>query len=158
MRPVAALLLLLLLAFPAGAVEPDEKLDDPALEQRARNISQGIRCLVCQNQDIDSSNADLAKDLRIIIRERLVEGDSDAQVEDFLVERYGDFVLLKPPFKPATYLLWIGPFLLLLLGGLGVALYLRREARGSAAESGPVPLSDTEKEKLERILGGEGES
>lgn len=157
MRSLAALFLLLLLAFPAGAVEPDEMLDDPVLEQRARDISQGIRCLVCQNQDIDSSNADLAKDLRIIIRERLVAGDNDAEVEDFLVERYGDFVLLKPPFKPATYLLWIGPFLLLLLGGLGVALYLRREARGSAAESGPAPLSDSEKEKLERILGGEGE-
>jgi cytochrome c-type biogenesis protein CcmH len=149
-----ALLLLLLLALPAGAVEPDEKLADPALEQRARDISQGVRCLVCQNQDIDSSNAELAKDLRVIIRERLVEGDSDQEIEDFLVARYGDFVLLKPPFKPSTYLLWIGPFLLLLLGGVGVAFYLRREAAGSAKESGPAPLSESEKEKLARILGG----
>lgn len=149
-----ALLLLLLLALPVGAVEPDEKLADPALEQRARDISQGVRCLVCQNQDIDSSNAELAKDLRIIIRERLVEGDSDQEIEDFLVARYGDFVLLKPPFKPSTYLLWIGPFLLLLLGGVGVAFYLRREALGSAKESGPAPLSESEKEKLARILDG----
>lgn len=149
-----ALLLLLLLALPVGAVEPDEKLADPALEQRARDISQGVRCLVCQNQDIDSSNAELAKDLRVIIRERLVEGDSDQEIEAFLVARYGDFVLLKPPFKPSTYLLWIGPFLLLLLGGVGVAFYLRREAAGSAKESGPAPLSESEKEKLERILDG----
>ncbi|WP_455374187.1 cytochrome c-type biogenesis protein [Limibacillus halophilus] len=154
MRSLAALFLLLLLAVPAGAVEPDEKLADPALEQRARDISQGIRCLVCQNQDIDSSNAELAKDLRVIIRERLVEGDSDAEVEAFLVDRYGDYVLLKPPFKPSTYLLWIGPFLLLLLGGVGVGFYLRREAAGSAKESGPAPLSESEREKLERILGG----
>jgi cytochrome c-type biogenesis protein CcmH len=154
MRSLAALFLLLLLAVPAGAVEPDEKLADPALEQRARDISQGIRCLVCQNQDIDSSNAELAKDLRVIIRERLVEGDSDAEVEAFLVDRYGDYVLLKPPFKPSTYLLWIGPFLLLLIGGVGVGFYLRREAAGSAKESGPAPLSESEREKLERILGG----
>ncbi|MEM7221770.1 MAG: cytochrome c-type biogenesis protein [Pseudomonadota bacterium] len=137
-RTLLALAVLFLLAVPAAAVEPDEVLDDPALEARARTLSQEIRCLVCQNESIDSSNADLAKDLRIIVRERLVAGDSDQEVLDYLVARYGDYVLLRPPVKPGTYLLWFGPALLLALGVLSVAIYFRRrrppQAAGLSAE------------------------
>lgn len=110
----------------AGAVEPDERLDDPVLEQRAREISQQLRCVVCQNQSIDESDAPLARDLRLIIRERLVEGDNDEQVIGFVVDRYGDFVLLKPPFQADTYLLWFGPFIIFLMGGLLVFYYFRK--------------------------------
>ena len=102
-------LLLLALAARAGAVQPGEELADPALEARARALSQEIRCLVCQNQSIDESEADLARDLRLIVRERIAAGEDDAQVKAFLVERYGDFVLLDPPVKPKTWLLWFGP-------------------------------------------------
>jgi cytochrome c-type biogenesis protein CcmH len=100
---------LLAVASPAGAVLPDEMLTDLVLEARARDISKNLRCLVCQNQSIDDSDADLARDLRIIVRERLVAGDSDGAVIGFVVDRYGDFVLLNPPFKASTYVLWIGP-------------------------------------------------
>lgn len=110
----------------AGAVEPDERLDDPVLEQRAREISQQLRCVVCQNQSIDESGAPLARDLRLIIRERLVEGDNNDQVIGFVVDRYGDFVLLKPPFQADTYLLWFGPFIIFLLGGLLIFYYFRK--------------------------------
>lgn len=110
----------------AVAVEPDEKLDDPVLEERARVISQGLRCVVCQNQTIDDSSAPLARDLRLIIRERLVAGDNDEEVVAFVVNRYGDFVLLKPPFQGETYLLWFGPALILLGGGALVFYYYRR--------------------------------
>ncbi len=110
----------------AGAVEPDERLDDPMLEQRAREISQQLRCVVCQNQSIDESDAPLARDLRLIIRERLVEGDNNEQVIGFVVDRYGDFVLLKPPFQADTYLLWFGPFIIFLLGGLLIFYYFRK--------------------------------
>lgn len=139
------------------AVQPDEMLEDPVLEERARDISKGIRCLVCQNQDIDSSNADMARDLRLVIRERLVEGDSNAEVETFLVARYGDYVLLNPPFKTSTYLLWIGPFAILLLGALATAFYLRRRAAGetageAAGPAGQPPLSDAERERVRRLL------
>src|SRR3546814_6727246 len=91
--------------------------DPPVLEQRARDLSAEIRCVVCQNESIDSSNAEIARELRLLVRERLVAGNSDQQVLDYLVARYGDFVLLRPPMKPATYLLWFGPFLILLIGG-----------------------------------------
>lgn len=110
----------------AVAVEPDEKLDDPVLEERARVISQGLRCVVCQNQTIDDSSAPLARDLRLIIRERLVDGDNDEEVVAFVVNRYGDFVLLKPPFQGETYLLWFGPALIFLGGGALVFYYYRR--------------------------------
>ena len=110
----------------AGAVEPDERLDDPMLEQRAREISQQLRCVVCQNQSIDESDAPLARDLRLIIRERLVEGDNNEQVIGFVVDRYGDFVLLKPPFQADTYLLWFGPFIIFLLGVLLIFYYFRK--------------------------------
>src|SRR3546814_8042783 len=102
------LVLSLLLAAPALAVEPSEMLDDPVLEQRARDLSAEIRCVVCQNESIDSSNAEIAHELRVLVRERLVAGDSDPEVLDYLVARYGDFVLLRPPMKPSTYLLWYG--------------------------------------------------
>ena len=160
MRRLLALLILLGLLLPgaAGAVNPDEMLENPALEERARDISKGIRCVVCQNQDIDSSNAELARDLRVLIRERLEEGDSNREVEAYLVARYGDYVLLKPPFKASTLLLWLSPFLLLLLGGAASAAYLRRRATGQAQAAPPEPLSADEREKVQRILneGREG--
>ena len=113
----AAALLIAIGGQPADAVEPSERLADPALEARARTLSKELRCLVCQNQSIDESNADLAHDLRVLLRQRLVAGDSDQQVLDYLVARYGVFVLLDPPFEPVTYLLWLAPPLLLLAPG-----------------------------------------
>jgi len=145
----------LVLPGPALAVQPDEVLDDPALEERARALSLEIRCLVCQNQSIDDSNADLARDLRILVRERLVAGDSDQEVRDYLVERYGPFVLLEPPTTTSTYLLWYGPLGLLLLGGLGigVAMLRRRGDRGPAA----APLSAEERARVNALLDSDDE-
>jgi cytochrome c-type biogenesis protein CcmH len=145
------LLLLLLLAGPAFAVLPDERLADSALEARARAISRDLRCVVCQNESIDDSNADLARDIRRLLRERLVAGDSDAQAVAYLVARYGDFVLLRPPVRADTWLLWFGPFALLALGAGGVALALRR--RRPAA---PTPLTAEEEAKLERLMKEDG--
>jgi cytochrome c-type biogenesis protein CcmH len=136
-------------AVPALAVEPDEILKDPALEARARALSKDLRCMVCQNQSIDDSEAPLAKDLRVLVRERLVAGDSDSEVNAFLVARYGDFVLLKPPFDWRTALLWTSPFLLLLTG-LAIAL---RSARRRVTTS-PAPLSQDERRAVEEILKG----
>ena len=133
---------------PAWAVNPDEMLADPALEMRAREISKGLRCLVCQNQSIDDSDADLAKDLRIIVRKRLVAGDSDSAVVDFVVARYGDFVLLKPPFKAATLMLWLGPAAIAGFGLVAMALFYRRRL----AAGKPPPLSAEEKRRLEALL------
>ncbi|MHA1599318.1 MAG: cytochrome c-type biogenesis protein [Alphaproteobacteria bacterium] len=135
---------------PVWAVMPDEILDDPVLEVRARDLSREIRCLVCQNQDIDSSNADLARDLRILVRERLVAGDSDADVKAYLVARYGDFVLFNPPVKPATYLLWFGPVLIVLLGAGGIFVHFARRRRNPAIPA--APLSAAERQRLERLL------
>lgn len=149
-RVLGALLLLsalLLSAAPARAVQPDEMLADRALEQRARDISARVRCLVCQNQSIDDSNADLARDLRRLVRERLKAGDSDRQVLDFLVARYGAFVLLEPPRNRSTWLLWYGPFVLLALGGVAVAAMARRRSR-----PGLAPLSAEERSRLEALL------
>jgi cytochrome c-type biogenesis protein CcmH len=143
------LLACLLAANPAGAVEPDEMLSNPALEARARAISEGLRCLVCQNQSIDDSNAPLAKDLRILVRRRLKAGDSDQQVIDFLVSRYGEFVLLKPRFEPQTFLLWLATPALLVAALYGIVLAYRR--RKSAAE-GPKPLTASEARRLKRLL------
>ena len=143
-----ALLVLLLLAPAAMAVEPSERLSDPVLEARARALSTELRCLVCQNETIDESGAPLAHDLRVLLRERIAAGDSDAQAVKFLTDRYGNFVLLKPPVMPATYLLWFGPIIVLLLAGGGALLYLRR--RKAAA---PVaPLSAAEQQRVERLL------
>lgn len=146
----AALLALALLASPALAVEPDEILSDPALEERARVISANVRCVVCQNEPIDSSNAGVARDLRVLIRERLVAGDTNQEVYDYLVLRYGDFVLFKPPFKPSTYALWIGPFAILFLGGAVVAVMLARRSRKPA--SGISDLSADEQTTLDKLM------
>ena len=148
-RTLAALLLILMTAGPAHAVNPDEILADPALEVRAREIGKELRCLVCQNQSIDDSDADLARDLRVLVRERLTEGDSNQQVIDYVVSRYGDFVLLRPPVKSTTYLLWYGPAIILVLGILAIFLFYRRR---TASSSGPAPLSDAEKVRLDALM------
>jgi cytochrome c-type biogenesis protein CcmH len=150
MRAILLAAMMGLAAASALAVEPGERLADPALEARARALSGELRCLVCQNQSIDDSNADLAHDLRVLIRERLSAGDSDAQVLQFMVHRYGDFILLRPPVKPDTYLLWFGPFVVLALGALGAALYLRRSRR--ALQQAPAPLSPDEQRRLQKLL------
>ena len=150
MRPMLAALALLLLAAAAHAIEPRERLADPVLEARARALSQDLRCLVCQNESIDGSGAELARDLRLLLRERIAAGDSDQQARDFLVSRYGAFVLLKPPVEPATYALWFGPPAVLALAALAVALHLRR--RRALATSAPPPLSAAEREHLARLM------
>ncbi len=131
------------------AVEPGEQLRNPALEARARAISSGLRCLVCQNETIDESNASLAHDIRILLRERLTAGDTDAQAVKAIVDRYGDFVLLDPPVKPATYVLWFGPPAILLVGLLGGMLWLRR--RSDIAEA-TMPLTADERRRLDSLL------
>ncbi len=146
-----ALALALAISAPASAVNPDEMLDDPALEARARALSQDIRCLVCQNQSIDDSNAGLARDLRLIVRERLLAGDEDQAVLDFLTRRYGDFVLLRPPMAPRTYLLWYGPAVILVLGLAVVAVFTLRRRRDRAA-AGPAPLSEPERRRVAALI------
>ena len=138
-----------LIALPVKAVQPDEVLPDPALEARARHISEGLRCLVCQNQSIDDSEAPLAKDLRVLVRERLTAGDTDQQIEDFVVARYGEFVLLKPRFTAHTLLLWFATPAVLLVALLIVVLAYRRRA---AAASPPSGLSKAEERKLKSLL------
>ncbi len=145
----AALLAATLLATPAGAVDPSEMLDDPALEKRAQEIGRELRCLVCQNESIEDSNAELAGDLRVLVRDRLKDGDSDREVVDYVVSRYGDYVLLTPPFKAETLLLWAGPGALLLIGLTGLALFYRR---GAGEADGPPPLNDRERARLARLL------
>jgi cytochrome c-type biogenesis protein CcmH len=140
-------LLVVLIALPALAVEPAERLPDSALESRARAISAELRCLVCQNESIDDSHADLAHDIRVLVRERLTEGDTDTQAVQAIVRRYGDFVLLRPPVKPSTWLLWFGPAALLGMGLVGTLVWLRR--RPAVA---PPPLSDAEQMVLDRLL------
>lgn len=132
----------------ACAVQPGEILSDPALETRARGISAELRCLVCQNQSIDDSDADLARDLRLIVRERLTQGDTDAQVRDYLVRRYGDFILLKPPFKSETLLLWLAPALVLAGGGAALLLLARRRR----ADEAQAALSEAEQARLAELL------
>ena len=138
------------LLSPAVAVLPSERLADPALEARARMLSQELRCLVCQNQSIDDSNADLAHDLRVLVRERLEAGDSDRQVLAYLTSRYGEYVLLRPPVKPATWLLWFGPPALLVVGAAAMVLVWRR--RRAAAGTAPAPLSADERQRLARLM------
>ena len=155
MRRWLAVLFLALPCFAAlpghAATNPDEILQDPALEQRARGLSKQLRCLVCQNQSIDDSDADLARDLRRIVREQLVAGKSDAEIISYVTARYGDFVLLKPPVEPATWGLWFGPALVLVVAAGGSALYLRRRRQ---AEPAPPPLSPAEQARLETLLQG----
>ena len=146
---LAGLAALMLLGAPALAVEPDEILADRGLEARARHISEGLRCLVCQNQSIDDSNAPLARDLRLLVRERLKKGDSDAQVMQFIEDRYGEFVLLRPPFNARTLLLWLAP-LLVLLGGITIAV--RTFARRPLSTAGAPALTATEEERLRVLL------
>lgn len=151
LKSLLSFVFVLFLSMPALAVNPDEVLDDPALEERARSLSVGIRCLVCQNQSIDDSDAQLARDLRIIVREKLVEGLSDKQILNYLVERYGEFVLLKPRLNSQTILLWLLPLIALILGAIiafktfGVA----RKKEGTQVKS----LNEDEEEKLSKILG-----
>lgn len=148
MKSFLAILFLVMFGAAAHAVEPSERLSDPALEARARHLSGQLRCLVCQNESIDESGATLAHDLRVLLRERIASGDSDAQAVKFLTDRYGDFVLLKPPVNPATYLLWFGPIGLLLVAAGGSLLYLRR--RKAAPDA--APLNPAEARRLERLL------
>ena len=143
----------ILAGTPAGALRPDEVLPDPVQEQRAREVGRELRCLVCQNQSIDDSDADLARDLRLLVRERIRAGDSDEQVLRLMQQRYGDFVLLRPPVRPDTYLLWFGPLLLILLGAGGVLLYFRRRRSGLAV---PAPLSEAERRQVDDLLEGRG--
>ena len=138
------------LAWPVlGAVSPDEQLVDPVLEARARSLGQELRCLVCQNQSIDESDADLAKDLRRLVRERIVAGDSDAQVLDFLTDRYGAFVLLRPPVTAATYVLWFGPPVLLFGAAASAVVWRRRQSKDPSQV-----WTDSEQVRLERVLAG----
>jgi cytochrome c-type biogenesis protein CcmH len=141
-------LILTLAVLPAAAVEPDEVLKDPQLEARARHISEGLRCLVCQNQSIDDSAAPLAKDLRLLVRERLQAGDTDQEIEDFVVARYGEFVLLKPRFERHTLILWLATPVLFLAALLALVLFYRRRAAASA----PASLSQAEQRRLKRLL------
>jgi cytochrome c-type biogenesis protein CcmH len=146
---LAALMLAAVLApLPAHAVRPDEMLSDPALEARARDIGKELRCLVCRNQSVDDSDASLAHDLRVLVRQRLTAGDSDAQVVAYVRSRYGDYVLLRPPFQLDTWLLWGGPAAILIIGLWGVGRYLRRQAR----MTGAPPLSPDEERRLASIL------
>jgi cytochrome c-type biogenesis protein CcmH len=149
--PAAAAAFLALAASlgPALAVQPDEVMKDPALERRAREISAGLRCLVCQNQSIDDSDAPLARDLRLLVRDRLRDGDTDAEVTDFVVQRYGEFVLLRPLFGGHTLLLWLTPALVLACGGVGLWLTLRRRPSRAAAD-----LTEAEREALQHLLDG----
>ncbi|MEQ8504926.1 MAG: cytochrome c-type biogenesis protein CcmH [Rhodospirillales bacterium] len=139
---------------PAFAVNPDEMLADPTLEARARVISKDLRCLVCQNQSIDDSDAGLAKDLRVLVRERLKEGDSNTEVIDYVVARYGDFVLLKPPFKASTLVLWVGPAGVTLFGIAALFLFFRRR-RSLPQPAAAQPLSTDEQARLKKIMDEE---
>jgi len=141
-------LALMLAAAPAFAVNPDEVLADPALEARARALSAELRCMVCQNQSIDDSNADLAKDLRLLVRERITDGDSDEQVLNYIVSRYGEFVLLKPRFSMRTLLLWGAPVLLILAGGASLVVFARKRAGKPTGSK----LTEEEQAKLAELL------
>ncbi|MGJ8570600.1 MAG: cytochrome c-type biogenesis protein [Hoeflea sp.] len=150
-QALAAFLLLLAFVAPAAAVNPDEVLDDPALEARARTLSLEFRCLVCQNQSIDDSNAELARDLRLLVRERLVQGDSDQDVIEYVVSRYGEFVLLKPRFSAQTVLLWGAPIAIFLIGA-GVMLANGRGRNRSVAKASGGRLTDAEQTELAKLL------
>jgi cytochrome c-type biogenesis protein CcmH len=149
-----ALLAALLAPQPLLAVQPDEILPDPALEARARDLSKELRCMVCQNQSIDDSDAPLARDLRVLVRERLTAGDSDRQVLDFLTARYGDFVLLRPRLAADTVILWFTPAAVLALGALGLVLVLRRRSRTVAGAGEEPALTAAERARLAELTGG----
>ena len=145
---IRVLILWLTMATAAFAVQPDEILDDPMLEERARELSKGIRCLVCRNESIDESNAELARDLRLLVRERLVEGDSDTEVIDFLVSRYGEYVLLTPRATGSNLVLWFAPAILFLIA-FAIAMVYVRGRRDPAADEG---LSEAEKARLAKLM------
>lgn len=147
MRALLIASLCALFALPVAAVEPDEVLDDPVLEERARELSKGLRCLVCRNESIDESSASVAKDLRILVRERLVEGDSDQAVLDYVVDRYGEYVLLNPPASGSTLILWGTPLALLLLGGGIAANHVARQRKTPSAT-----LSEAEEARLAELM------
>ena len=153
--PLFLFIVMMALAAPALAVNPNEMLKDPALEHRARELGKDLRCLVCQNQSIDDSDADLAKDLRVIVRERISAGDSDDMVRKFVVDRYGDYVLLKQPFKGTTLVLWLGPFALF-AGALAVVFGFYRRRKSAAEAPPPPPLSPEEQKRLAALLKESG--
>jgi cytochrome c-type biogenesis protein CcmH len=159
MRRVAIILVLMLMALagtPAHAVQPDEIMPDAAKEARARDLSRELRCMVCQNQSIDDSDAPLARDLRLLVRERIAAGDSDRQVIDFLVARYGEFVLLKPRFNLHTLVLWLLPPLVLVGGGFALWRFGRRRERGAIPpDQALLKLTPEEEERLERLLASD---
>lgn len=153
LKAAALSLMMATMAMPVVAVQPDEMLDDPVLEDRARDLSKGIRCVVCQNESIDESNADLARELRLVVRERLVEGDTNDEVLDYLVERYGQFVLMKPRTDGWNIILWLsGPALFLIALGVGAA-YIRN--RSNAVAPTEAALSEDEKKRLDELLRDE---
>ena len=146
---IRIVLAILMLSTAAMAVEPSEMLDDPALEARARDISQGLRCLVCQNENIDDSNAELAHDLRVLVRERLVTGDTDEQVFAYVVDRYGEYVLLKPTLTAKNLILWLTGPLLLIFGAIIAVIFLRRRA---SAQPASADLTQAEQDRLKKLL------
>jgi len=150
-RFALSLVVCVLLALPASAVQPDEMLDDPKLEERAREISGGLRCLVCRNESIDDSNADLARDMRLLVRERLVAGDSNEEVVQYIVDRYGEYVLLTPKATGSNLVLWLAGPLMLVFGGAIGALYLRRRSQATPEAEKDV-LSQDESERLRHIM------
>ncbi|NIJ41922.1 cytochrome c-type biogenesis protein CcmH [Parvibaculum indicum] len=155
MKLSAFLFALLFALTPATAfavISPDEKLSDPGLEARAREVSKELRCLVCQNESIDDSDAELAKDLRMLVRKRILAGDTNEEVKQYLVARYGEFVLMRPPFQPATWLLWLGPGAILLGGAVGIVLFLRRSSRRDENATGNPALSEAERRRLDEIV------
>ena len=153
-RTLLGILVLIMAASAACAVQPDEIMSDPVKEARARDLSRELRCMVCQNQSIDDSEAPLAKDLRVLVRERIAAGDSDAQVIDFLVARYGEFVLLKPRLNSHTWILWLLPPLVLAGGGIALWMQARRRRNSVAGEEDPalLKLSAEEEARLERLI------
>ena len=146
-------------ASPSYAVNPEEILSDPEMEENARAVSRHLRCVVCQNQSIDDSDAELARDMRVLVRERIMMGDTNREVLDYMVSRYGNYVLLKPPFQKSTYVLWIGPAVIFLLGlmAVGVFMYQRRPRTVPVAEKtrrgGSAGLTDEERKKLDKLMG-----
>ena len=153
---IAALVVLVIGVSGAWAVEPDEILSNPAHEARAREMSRDLRCVVCQNQSIDDSNAELARDLRVLVRERITAGDTNEEVMDYVVSRYGDFVLLRPPFKAKTLVLWLGPLAIAFMGVIALIVFYRRRTADLVSLE---PLNKTEERRLARLLNEkEGEA
>ena len=152
-RVLAIALISITMMSPAHAVNPDEILEDLALEARARVVGKELRCLVCQNQSIDDSDADLARDLRVLVRERITQGDSNEEVIDYVVSRYGDFVLLNPPFKLKTYALWFGPWVILMFGiGVIWLFYRRRHTAFSEGNATANSLNEKEATRLKKLM------